>query len=201
LCKTSSSASLVRGRTTAMRKMWVIAAREYNAAVRTKAFIIGLLLMPLLMGGSIIMQTLFKDVRDLKPKEFAVIDRTPGASVAPLLELAIQTYNANVNDPETGKQVLPRFELIVEPPQEAKEQRWQLSERVRKGELFGFLEIGAEALTAEPGPIDPKTGKPQARDDDSAVRYQSNRPTFQDFSRLAGEVVNLAALQARAKVM
>ena len=39
-----------------MHKIRVIAAREYSAAVRTKAFIISLLVMPILMGGSILVQ-------------------------------------------------------------------------------------------------------------------------------------------------
>src|SRR5258708_4223850 len=99
----------------AMRKMFVIAAREYNAAVRTKAFVIGLLLMPLLMGGSIIMQMLFKDVRDLKPKEFVFVDRTPGQSVRKHLEKEIGNYNEELNDAESGKQVRPLFKLREEP--------------------------------------------------------------------------------------
>ena len=41
-----------------MRKVFVIAARDYNAAVRSKAFLIGLLVMPLMMGGSLLMQWL-----------------------------------------------------------------------------------------------------------------------------------------------
>jgi ABC-2 type transport system permease protein len=170
----------------AMRKMWVIAAREYNSAVRTKAFIIGLLLMPLLMGGSIIMQVLFKDVRDTRTKHFAVVDRTPSAEVFDKLK----------------KQLSPLFELHKEEPaQNVDEQRWELSEKVRKGELFGFLDIGRDALTAEPGPIDPKTGKPQAINKYAEVRYQSNRPTFLDFSQLADKAVNDAALEERAKNM
>ena len=43
-----------------MRKVWVIAARDYNAAVRTKAFLIGLLIMPVMMGGSLVMQWLLQ---------------------------------------------------------------------------------------------------------------------------------------------
>ncbi len=47
-----------------MRKVWIIAVREYLAAVRTKAFIISLSLMPVLMGGSIVMQIIFKKIED-----------------------------------------------------------------------------------------------------------------------------------------
>jgi len=35
-----------------MRKTFIVAVREYMVSVRTKAFLIGLLMMPLMMGGS-----------------------------------------------------------------------------------------------------------------------------------------------------
>ena len=41
-----------------MHKIFAVARREYNAAVRTKAFLISLFLMPLLMGGSVLMQVI-----------------------------------------------------------------------------------------------------------------------------------------------
>jgi hypothetical protein len=37
-----------------MRKTWVIACREFSAMVATKAFVISMTLMPLLMFGSIL---------------------------------------------------------------------------------------------------------------------------------------------------
>ena len=39
-----------------MRKMLVVAVREYQAAVRTKAFIISIVAMPVMMMGSIVIQ-------------------------------------------------------------------------------------------------------------------------------------------------
>jgi ABC-2 type transport system permease protein len=47
-----------------VRKTLVVAAREYLAAVRTKTFLIGLLIMPIMVGGSILVQILLKDVVD-----------------------------------------------------------------------------------------------------------------------------------------
>ncbi len=38
-----------------MRKAFVIAAREYRAAVRTKAFLVSLVLMPVMMCGGIVL--------------------------------------------------------------------------------------------------------------------------------------------------
>jgi ABC-type Na+ efflux pump permease subunit len=173
-----------------MRKTLVIAVREYLAAVRTKTFIIGLLIMPLMMGGSILVQALFKNVRDTTDKHFAVIDRS-GGELYTGIEMAVKLYNEKAIY-ERGKQVKPRFVVSKEEPRgntpkAIEEQRLELSERVRKGELFGFLDIGPKVLTAPP----PDKSDKEDREDKSeaSVRYQSNRPTFMDFSALAGQVI------------
>ena len=48
-----------------MRKMIVVAAREYRSAVKTKAFLIGLLMMPLMFGGSILAQVFLRNRVDI----------------------------------------------------------------------------------------------------------------------------------------
>jgi len=59
-----------------MTKTMVVAIREYLSAVRTKGFVIGVILMPLLMGGGVIVQKFTQDIVDLRPKKCAVIDRS-----------------------------------------------------------------------------------------------------------------------------
>ena len=44
-----------------MSKMWILAFREYRASVRSKAFVITLVAMPVMMGGSIILKDLQMD--------------------------------------------------------------------------------------------------------------------------------------------
>ena len=48
-----------------MRKVLVIAAREYKAAVKTKSFLVSVLMLPLMMGGSVLVQFLLKDQVDI----------------------------------------------------------------------------------------------------------------------------------------
>ena len=57
-----------------MNKILVIAKREYSAAVRTKGFLVSLLLLPLFMGGGLLVFTLLKDKVDLSDKRIVVID-------------------------------------------------------------------------------------------------------------------------------
>lgn len=184
-----------------MRKMFVIAVREYLAAVRTKTFLITLVIMPILMGGTFFVQWLLRDYRDTKTKQFAIVDRTPGARLYPAIEQTVRAYNERVNDPATNKPLLPSFDVRQAPAsantaEAIAEQRLELSEKVRKGELFGFLEIGPEVLE----PATNETGKQE-----HVIRYQSNRPTNVDFPRLIEEpllrtIQDLRLAEARVSV-
>ena len=51
-----------------MRKIRIIALREFSAAVRTKAFILTLGLMPVIMGASVGLQLIFHKMEDAKEK-------------------------------------------------------------------------------------------------------------------------------------
>jgi ABC-2 type transport system permease protein len=165
-----------------MRKMLVIAVREYLAAVRTKAFVVSLVIMPVMMGGSLVVQWLLRDYRDIETKKFAVIDRTKNARLFGPIARIVEEYNqTHIYDPETKKQIQPRFLVAQEAasadtPEAIAEQRADLSERVRKGELFGFLDIGPDVLE----PASPANVLKESH----VIRYQSNRPTNESFPRL-----------------
>src|SRR5438067_704203 len=150
-----------------MRKIFVVAVREYNAAVRTKTFLIGLLLMPIMMGGSLVISILLQD----KDRRYAVVDRSGGAAFK-ILEDAVEKYNKEKSiDPDTGKETRPRILLEqVDPKKAVAEQRLELSDRVRRGELTGFLDIGAEALTAPPLPPRKEGEKTPERPESQTVR-------------------------------
>jgi ABC-2 type transport system permease protein len=130
-----------------MRKTWLIAAREYNAAVRTKAFLIGIVLAPMLMGGGLIAFVLLEGRVDTTPKTIAVVDRT--GIVAPGIVQAAKARNEiEIFDAKTGKQTKPVYRIeIVQPNDENPEaQRVELSDQVRRKELQGFVEIGKDAV-------------------------------------------------------
>ena len=65
-----------------MNKILVVAKREYTAAVRTKAFLVSLLLMPILMFGGIFVQNQTRKLADTNTYKVAVLDRTPGGRLA-----------------------------------------------------------------------------------------------------------------------
>lgn len=180
-----------------MRKIFTIAAREYQAAVRTKAFLLTLVILPVLMGGAFIAQALTSKFEEQQEERIAVIDRTPGQQLYPVLEKAAARLRkeapakATAGDNALGeKRTSARYFLeLVEPsmdtPDDVREQRHQLSARVRKGELYGFLDIGS-AVTADAPP--PALGKKPA--DQSSLRYLAKAPAFDAFPDWAERVVN-----------
>ncbi len=133
-----------------MRKVLRFAAREYIAAVKTKGFIIGLVLAPLMMGGSLIAFMLLKDRVDTTDKYIAVIDRS--GVIAPALIEAAEHRNAKeIFEEGTGKKIRPAyfFERVEPNKDDPKAQHLALSDRVRKGELYAFLDIGPRVVHPE----------------------------------------------------
>lgn len=126
-----------------MRKIFKLAKREYLESVKTKGFIIMLVLMPLVMGGSGIAMLLFQGQVDTRDKRIAVIDHS-GAMKDMLLAAAEERNKAAVIDSKTGKKIQPAyiFEMIAPDAARPQAQKLDLSERIRRGELHAFLEIG-----------------------------------------------------------
>jgi ABC-2 type transport system permease protein len=174
-----------------MRKTWIIAVREYSAAVRTKAFIIGLLIMPLMMGGSILVQQLLKGFRDTSAKHFAIIDRSKDGRYLKAIEDRVDKYN---RAEKTRTEGLPHFFVTRETLENDTEKaiddaRARLSDHVREGRLVGFVEIGPEVS---------KRASPEDHDPSHAFRYQTNRPTHREFPELARGAVMEQVEQERA---
>ena len=98
-----------------MRKVIVVAVREYQAAVRTKAFIISLIAMPVLMGGVFIAQWILKDKVDISDKRIAIVDHT-GELYQAVAQAAQERNEAPLDEggifeieDTRRKQVRPRF--------------------------------------------------------------------------------------------
>lgn len=163
-----------------MRKMMVVAMREYQAAVKTKAFLVSLILMPVLMGGSIVVQAMFKDKVDTHDKKFAVVDYSGkiGDTVAAEAKERDESDVFDKDDPTVKRK--PRFliEVVKADASAPQEQSFALSEQVRHHELFGYLVIPPDALASGE---DAKG---------AAVSYYSNSPTYDDFIRWASQVIN-----------
>jgi ABC-type Na+ efflux pump permease subunit len=207
-----------------VRKILLIAWRDYIATVRTKSFLIGLLLIPLLLvgGGALVgvLSAFMVLTGDTETKTFGVVDRTPGEKLFPEFQAAAQRRNDQLANNPALQRMRPTFLLERVAPsaddaEAIQQQRYDLSERVLKGELFGFVEIGPGVLAAtksEPKvtavpPLPPghsplrdlskKMLNPAKDGDRGYLRYQTERITFQDFPNWAEEVINHAILKQR----
>ena len=171
-----------------MRKTIVVAVREYQAAVRTKAFIITLVAMPILMGGSIAAQAFLKDKGDIRDRKLAVVDHS-GLLFDGLAAAARErnTTSVFIESGERRRQTQPRFLLEkIEPASDDRDQvLYDLSERVRSNEFFAFAIISAEVLDS---------GR---QDHAPSVDYHSNSPTYRDLRRWLAGTLNQEIQQRR----
>lgn len=148
--------------------MIVVAMREYQAAVRTKAFIFSLLMLPIMMFGSIGVQILMKDKVDTADKRIAVIDHT-GLLIETIEHEAEKRNTTDIwkGEGDFREKVRPAF--VIERVDPAGRGRpdldLALSDRVRKGEIFAFVII-------EPDVVDGAAG--------GAIAYHSNNATYDD---------------------
>ncbi len=173
--------------------------------MRTKSFIASLLLMPVLMGTSGGVQLLIKRQSAAEDKRFAVIDRTPGGRIFPLLEKAAAEHNEKTVDPETGVKTHARFLLENIPPSDADPsavnvQRLELSNRVRAGEFWGFVEIGPDVLKKFSLFSWTKGTKPDTPEGGRYLRYQTNHPTYEQFPAWAQTQIFLAIMSLQSGI-
>jgi ABC-2 type transport system permease protein len=141
-----------------MHKIRTIAKRDYIATVRTKAFVFGLVVAPMLFGGGSIAMTLFKGQPDLKDRRVAIVDHT-GVVAGALVSAAREKNGRELFDKKTHQQIAPRYVFeVIAPAANSKDQLLALSGRVRRKQLVAFLEIGKDALRP-PGPADDPTAR------------------------------------------
>jgi ABC-2 type transport system permease protein len=155
-----------------MSKVSTVAGAEFGMLVRTRAFIITVALVPVLMMGSVAIQGLVAKQVDDTPRRFAVVDRTgvlydPIAAAARLRADALQAGLA------VGARFLP--EKIEAQGREPDEVRLELSERVQAGEIFAFVDIAPGVLA--PGIF-------------GRVYYFSEHPTQDDLRRWLDQAIN-----------
>lgn len=149
-----------------MRKTLRIAKREYKAQVKTKGFIIGLVVAPVIMSGSLIAFAVFRDRVDTTEKVIAVVDHS--GLVAEALVRAAEVRNAEAVYNENGEKVRPAYTIEIVEPDTARseEQNLELSNRVRNGSLHAFVEIGPDVM--HPGE-DPETYRISYHSETAAV--------------------------------
>jgi ABC-2 type transport system permease protein len=162
-----------------MRKIHIVASSEFVTLTRSKAFLIGLFLMPVFMAAAFLLQRTSRDQTDTHDRTFVVIDRT--GVLFPALKAAAAERNAGSGSPapRSGPRFIP---VAVEDAASGEALRAMLSDRVRKEEIYAFVEIPTNAL-------DP--GAPET------MRYYSNHPAYRLLPDWISTTLNQEIINAR----
>ena len=122
-----------------LHRILLIAKRDYIATVLTKTFLLGLLVAPLLFGGSILGSSLFKMLQKNEARHVVIVDHTD-ANVASNIIATAESKKPN-NEIDNPFLSTYKFTKVPAEDQNPAAQQLALSDRVRSGELFGFLDI------------------------------------------------------------
>ncbi len=161
-----------------MRKIWTIAQREYSAMVATKAFLLSITLMPVLMFGGILVANRLKNVRDVKDKVVVLVDGSGGVLFADLEQAAEARNAALAAAAEEGAAVASLVLRRHETATVDDNVRFDLSEQVRNGQINAFAEIPAGILGGE------------TAQQDRIVRYHGQNTVLSDERRWLERTLN-----------
>jgi ABC-2 type transport system permease protein len=164
-----------------VHKVWTVAVTEFLHAIRSKAFIIGVLLMPALGGISAIVPKFAGDEVDKLERKVAVVDET--GRLYPMLSLIADQWNA-AQLAKDGSIKGPRFKLeeVKAAGRRPDDVRVELSDRVREKEIFAFVELPTGLFADVP-----------------RLRYYTDSPTFQPLPRWLEEVVGRLVIAERLR--
>jgi ABC-2 type transport system permease protein len=150
-----------------MGKSFAIAVREYNAAVKTRAFVISVLLLPVMLAATLFLRQFTDHLSDAKEQHYAFIDRGNSPEIFSALDAALTRRNRDGARPAWS---VERVDGGAAPDQ----LRFKLSDEVRHGSLAGFVEL-----------------------DGKEIVYYSNAPTNFEFRDFAGRQINQAIRNQR----
>jgi len=146
-----------------MKKIFIVASSEFVTLTRSKAFLIGLFLMPVFMTAAFLIQRSGRDQADNRDRSFAVVDQT-GVLFKALKSAADERNTMADSTPESARPVARFLPQAVDPGSASADAlRAQLSDRIRRDEIYAFVEIPANAL-------EPTTAE--------RLRYYSNHPAY-----------------------
>lgn len=173
-----------------MNKILAVARAEYFIAATSKAFILGIVMMPVFAGGALLVQYLARDQVDTSARKIAIADYT-GRMFESLKTQANQRNEVEIYSQEEDserQQTAAKFELErIDPNRENIDAlNIELSERVESGDLFAFAVI-------EKGVYEPSSS--------GMVRYHSQTPTYSALPSWLRRAVNAEVKRDRTEKM
>lgn len=177
-----------------MKKILAVARAEFFIAATSKAFIIGIFMMPVFVCGGVVVQYFAKDQIDLTPRKIAIADYTGrmyeslAQQVKQRNEQEIFSSDSNTETKDSDrsdsnasesppKQTAAKFllEEVETEKSSVDELTVALSERVESGDLFAFALIERNVYDAGSRDI---------------IRYHSQTPAYSALPNWLGGAVN-----------
>ena len=152
-----------------MYKILILALREFQTSVRTKGFIISLVVLPIMMMGGLFAYSIFEDKVDITAKKIKVVDYTN--QVGEAIADAAEYHNKNeIFDTTNGKQIKPEYivEFVETDTVNPLELRLQLSDEVRRKAIHAFVIIGPDVI------------HPKGNIEDASIKYYSENSFMDD---------------------
>ena len=174
-----------------MNKVLTVAWNEYLIAITSKAFLVGVFMMPLLMGGAVLVQYLAEDQVDLTPRRIAIVDHS-GRLFDPIKQAAEQYNQFGIYSGEGDERKQTQAPIIVEEfkPTETAEvtdrEDVVLTKRVADGDLFAFAIIEESVFDADGG---------------GSVRYHTDTPSYEALPRWLSATIDAIVSKDRAEAL
>jgi ABC-2 type transport system permease protein len=128
-----------------LNRILLVARRDYLQTILSKAYLIGLVIVPILIGGSFLVTSIAMR-GNAKNQRVAIIDHT-GVAASAVIQAAEEASRKPLVNAPNGLRVTPHFVFEeVKPEADETAQLLALSGRVRRGELYLIIDISADAL-------------------------------------------------------
>ena len=170
-----------------MNKILAVARSEYLIAATSKAFILGVVMMPIFMGGAFAVQHFTRDQVDVTPRRIAVLDHT-GRLFGPISQKARQHNEFEIySQGKDSKQTQAEFHVEQATENEDGERLdVALTQRVKQGELFAFAIIDRDVFDATKS---------------AEIRYHSQTPSYRSLPNWLERVINDEVKRTRIQEM
>jgi len=163
-----------------MSRALTVAQSEFLTLARSKAFIIGIFMMPALMFVFFVFMEYAQRYADREDRRFVVIDDT-GVLYEPIVREAEHFNRESGSGAErTGPHFLPS--LLDPNGRSIDDVKVELSDRMRQKELFAVVEIPAGVLAAGT---------------DARIRYYSQNTSYERLPDWIGETLNVEITKRR----
>jgi len=150
-----------------MRKIFIVAGKEFGDYLRSKAFLLSVALTPVLIGISALAQKAAKDHQDTTQRTVAIIDHSN--------KLATPLFHAAKTDGQ--------YTIVPIPSGSLPAIRLELSDRVRAEEFFAFVEIRKNILSPD--------------NSTNRIVYHSREPSHKELPRWLEANINAEAKKIR----